>query len=129
MNLPLHFGLLGSLEAGLIALAVGFLIYALWHRLCRWLQWSEGHALGWSCLIAVALSAGIDCWNLFYTGIVRLESPLYARLALASIHDPNELGSRVVLEVSGALAGVAIGWVVFSARSSEISGADERESV
>ncbi|WP_369942616.1 hypothetical protein [Xanthomonas medicagonis] len=122
MNLSLHFGLLGSLEAGLIALAVGFLIYAVWHRLCRGLQWSDGHALGWACLIAVAVSAGIDCWNLFYTSIVRLESPLYARLALASIHDPNELGTRVVLEVAGALAGVAIGWVVFSSRSSEKSG-------
>ena len=35
MNLPLHFGLLGTLEAGLIALLVGLLVYALWHRLCR----------------------------------------------------------------------------------------------
>lgn len=127
MNLPLHFGLLGSLEAGLIALAVGFLIYALWHRLCHWLRWSEGHALGWACLIAVAVSAGIDCWNLFYTSIVRLESPLYARLALASIHDPNELGTRVVLEVAGALAGVAMGWVAFSSRSSENSGESDSD--
>jgi len=39
MNLPLHFGLLGTLEAGLIALLVGLLVYALWHRLCRALGW------------------------------------------------------------------------------------------
>lgn len=127
MNLPLHFGLLGSLEAGLIALAVGFLVYALWYRLCRWLRWSEGHALGWSCLIAVAASAGVDAWNLFYTGIVRLESPLYARLALASIHDPNELGTRVVLEVAGALADVALAWVAFSSRSSANSADRDHE--
>lgn len=119
MNLPLHFGLLGSLEAGLIALAVGFLVYALWQWLGRRLGWSEGQQLGGACLIAVAVSAGIDCWNLFYTSIVRLESPLYARIALASIHDPDELGSRVVLEVAGALSGVALAWVVFRARSSE----------
>lgn len=119
MNLPLHFGLLGTLEAGAIALLVGLLVYFLWSRLCRLLHWTVGHAIGWSCVIAVIISAGIDAWKLFYMGIVRLESPLYARIFLSSIHDPNELGSRVVLEIAGALAGVALGWVLFSSRSSE----------
>lgn len=117
MNLPLHFGLLGTLEAGLIALLVGLLVYALWHRLCRWAGWTDGHAIGWACVIAVVASAGIDAWNLFYMGMMRLKSPLYARLFLASIHDPNELGSRVVLEVAGAIGGVALGWLLFSSRS------------
>lgn len=119
MNLPLHFGFLGTLEAGLIALLVGLLVYALWQRLCRWAGWSLGHAIGWASVISVVASAGIDAWKLFYMGIVRLESPLYARLYLATIHDPNELGSRVVLEVAGALGGVALGWLVFSSRSGE----------
>ncbi|HAI47722.1 MAG TPA: hypothetical protein DCM50_13675 [Stenotrophomonas sp.] len=118
MNLPLHFGLLGTLEAGLIALLVGLLVYALWHRLARALGWSAGHAIGWACVIAVVVSAGIDAWKLFYMGIVRLESPLYARIFLSTIHDPNELGSRVVLEIAGALSGVALGWLLFSSRSS-----------
>ena len=117
MNLPLHFGLLGTLEAGLIALLVGLLVYALWHRLCRRAGWTDGHAIGWACVIAVVASAGIDAWNLFYMGMMRLESPLYARLFLAGIHDPNELGSRVVLEVAGAIGGVALGWLLFSSRS------------
>ena len=30
MNLSLHTGLLGALEAGLIAFAIGLLVYALW---------------------------------------------------------------------------------------------------
>ncbi len=119
MNLPLHFGLLGTLEAGAIALLVGLLVYLLWSQLCRLLRWSMGHAIGWSCVIAVIIAAGIDAWKLFYMGIVRLESPLYARIFLATIHDPNELGSRVVLEIAGALAGVALAWVLFSSRSSE----------
>ncbi|WP_045738641.1 hypothetical protein [Xanthomonas sp. MUS 060] len=127
MNLPLHFGLPGSLEAGLIALAVGFLLYALWDWLGRRLRWSEGQRLGGACLLAVAASAGVDCWNLFYTSIVRLESPLYARIALGSIHDPDELGSRVVLEVGGALAGVALAWVVFSSRSKENAADHDHE--
>lgn len=119
MNLPLHFGLLGTLEAGLIALLVGLLVYALWYRLCRMFGGTAGHAIGWACVIAVVVSAGIDAWKLFYMGMMRLESPLYARLFLSSIHDPNELGSRVVLEVAGALAGVALGWLIFSSRSGE----------
>ncbi|MEE7548021.1 hypothetical protein HF319_14085 [Xanthomonas sp. Kuri4-1] len=114
MNLPLHYGLLGSLEAGLIALLVGLLVFFLWERMGRRFGMAHGHALGWSWLIATAIAAGYDLWNLFYTSIVRLESPLYARLALQHIHDPNELGSRVVLEVAGTLAGVGLGWYLFS---------------
>ncbi len=45
------------------------------------------------CLAAVAIGAGWDIWNLFYTSIVRLESPLYARLALQSIHDRTSLAA------------------------------------
>ncbi|HVJ36805.1 MAG TPA: hypothetical protein VM687_03255 [Stenotrophomonas sp.] len=115
MNLPLHFGLLGSLEAGLIALLIGLGVYWVSQSLCRRAGLSLGHAVGWACLAAVAIGAGWDIWNLFYTSIVRLESPLYARLALQSIHDPDQLGGRVVLEVAGALAGVALGWRLFSA--------------
>ncbi len=119
MNLPLHFGLLGSLEAGAIALLLGFVLYAAWQRVCRWAGWSMGHAIGWASVLAVAGGAGIDLWKLFAMGIMRLESPLYARMFLATIHDPNELGSRVVLEIVGALSGVALGWLIFSSRSAE----------
>ncbi|MCL1530436.1 hypothetical protein A7D16_20550 [Xanthomonas nasturtii] len=117
MNLPLHFGLLGSLEAGLIALILGVLVFAAVERIGRRLQFNHGHTLGIACLLTVAIGAGYDIWNLVYTSIVRLESPLYARLALARIHDPNELGSRVVLEVTGGLAGVVLGWKLFSSGS------------
>lgn len=110
MNLPLHFGFLGALEACLIAFAVGLLVYAGWQAICRALGWSIGHAVGWACLIAVIIGAGVDTWNLFYIGMVKLESPLYARIALKAIHDPDALGLRVVLEIVGALTGVVMGW-------------------
>ena len=73
-------------------------------------------------MIAVVIGAGIDIWKLFYMGMMRLESPLYARLFLATIHDPNELGTRVVLEVSGALAGVALAYWLFSHRPEDENG-------
>ena len=49
MNLPLHFGLLGSLEAGAIALLIGLLVFCGWRWLgcvggCRKARSSAGRA-------------------------------------------------------------------------------------
>ena len=114
MNLPLHFGFLGALEAGLIAFVIAILVYAGWQAICRALDWPIGHAIGWSCVIALAIGTGVDSWKLFSLGMMKLESPLYARLALQSIHDPDGLGARVMCEWVGALSGVVIGWQLFS---------------
>lgn len=103
MNLSLHTGLLGALEAGLIAFAIGLLVYALWSWICRRSGLTVGHAIGWGAAIAVLLAAGIDAWNLFYLGVARLESPLYARIALQGIHDVENLGTRVVMQVLGCV--------------------------
>jgi hypothetical protein len=128
MNLPLHFGFLGALEAGLIAFVIGVLCYALWQWLCRLLDWSIGHAIGWACVMAVVIGAGWDAWSMFYLGMMKLESPLYARLALQGIHDPDGLGSRVICEIVGALSGVVMGWQWFSSRRREgnVSQSDEK---
>lgn len=112
MNLPLHFGWLGVLEASLIAFVLGVLCFAMWHRVGRRAGWPPGRAIGWGCMCAVAIGAGVDSWNLFYLGAVRLESPLYARIALAKMHDPDFLGARVFMEWCGAMAGVVGGWLL-----------------
>lgn len=127
MNLPLHLGFLGAIEAGLIALLVGILSYGLWHWLMRRAGASVGHAIGWACVTAAVVAGGIDAWNLFYLGIMKLESPLYARLALQGIHDAESLGARVVCEAAGALAGVAVGWQLFSGgfREKNVAKQDE----
>ena len=39
------------------------------------------------------VATGIDAWHLFYMGVVKLESPVYARIALQKIHDPNFLAA------------------------------------
>lgn len=116
MNLPLHLGWVGALEAGLIAFAIGLLAYALFHRIASRSAWPEGQAIGWAGLAAVVVGAGIDAWNLFYLGVVRLESPVYARIALSKIHDADSLGIRVLMEVIGALVGVALGWMLAERR-------------
>ena len=117
MNLPLHMGLLGALEAGLIAFAIAVLVYALWHGLSRAFGFSVGHVIGWGSLCAAAVAAGLDAWNLFSLGFMRLESPLYAKLALAGIHDVDSLGTRVVCELTGVGLGIVLGWWLFSHRS------------
>lgn len=114
MNLPLHIGMLGALEAGLIALLVGVLSYGLWQWIVRAFGGSAGHAFGWAFLTAIIVAAGTDAWNLFYLGMMKLESPLYARLALQGIHDAESVGTRVLLEIAGAIVGVVIGWQLFS---------------
>ncbi|KAF1687374.1 hypothetical protein B1992_05225 [Pseudoxanthomonas broegbernensis] len=116
MNLSLHTGLLGALEAGLIAFLIGVAVYAGWAWVCRRAGLSIGQAVGWGAAIAVVVAAGIDTWNLFYLGVAKLESPLYARLALAGIHDADHLGARVLLEVIGSLCGTVLGWWLFSGR-------------
>lgn len=123
MNLPLHYGLLGALEAGAIALLVGLLVYAAWHWIAARAGLHHSHAIGWSCLMAVAIGAGIDGWHLFYLGMVKLESPVYARMALQKIHDPDSLGARVAMEAIGAVVGVVLSRLAFNARSHDDDGA------
>lgn len=109
MNLPLPPGWLGVLAAALIAFAVGAMALLGWQRVARRAGWAPSGAIGAACVTAVAIGAGIDSWHLFYLGVVQLESPLYARIALAHIHDADHLGVRVALEWTGALAGVVAG--------------------
>jgi len=49
-------------------------------------------------------------------GVVRLESPVYARIALQKIHDPNFLAARVFMSSVGALSAVARAWMAMHAR-------------
>ena len=112
MNLALHRGWLGAFEAGLIAFALGVVAWFVWRWLARGGRLEPGQAIGGACVTAVVAGAGIDSWNLFYLGVVKLESPVYARIALSKIHDADFLGTRVFLEWAGALCGVVAGWLL-----------------
>jgi hypothetical protein len=112
LNLALPPGWPGVLVAGLIAFAIGAVALLGWHQVARRAGWMPARAIGAACVTAVAIGAGIDSWHLFYLGVTQLESPLYARIALARIHDAEHLGLRVLLEWTGALAGVVAGWLL-----------------
>ena len=116
MNLPLFSGWTGVLVAALIAFLIGVACLLLWRWLGRRAGLSEAQAIGWACVTSVAIGAGIDTWHLFHLGVVTLESPLYARIALARIHDADYVGTRAFLEWAGALAGVVTGWVMVQKR-------------
>lgn len=109
MNLPLGTGWPGVAMVTVIALLVGLALALLLDALSRRHAWPPGHALSWSCLLALAVTCGIDAWHLFSLGVVEFKSTTYARLALAGIHDPEHLGRRVVMQGVGALTGVGIG--------------------
>src|SRR5690606_3636713 len=121
MNLPLHTGWLGALEAGALAFAVGLLAYLLSHFVARALRWPEGQAIGGAAFAAVAIGAGIDLWHLFSLFFVNPGSPARVQLALAGIHDPSGLGTRTVMEIFGALCGVLLAWVWFESRPTDRS--------
>ena len=103
-------GVAGALEAGAIALLIGSLLCALCHHLGRRIGWKQGTEIGVALVVTLVLAAGVDAWDLFHLSIVRLESPFVIARTLGDIYDPAFLGTRVVFEFCGAVAGVMIGW-------------------
>lgn len=103
-------GVAGALEAGAIALLTGALLCALCHHLGRRVGWKQGTEIGVAFVATLFVGAGIDAWDLFHLSLVRLESPFVIERMLGDIYDPAFLGTRVVFEFCGAVAGVMIGW-------------------
>lgn len=119
MNLPLHPGWPGALEAGLIALAIGVAMFGLLHAIGRRSAWQEGKAFGWACLLAAAVGAGTDIWHLAPLYTVNPGNAARIRSALAGIHDPQWLGARVLTELVGALSGAVSGWLWAESRKAK----------
>ncbi|HEY4292979.1 hypothetical protein [Luteibacter sp.] len=108
------YGMVGALETGAIALVVGIVVYGLLRAFAKNSGWSHGKELGVAYAFAVVLSAGQDLWDLFYFNTAPLQSLTLLKLKLAAVHDPDAIGLRVFFEFVGALAGVCIGWAMFS---------------
>lgn len=114
----MEYGLAGALEAGAIAAAVGFGVFALLRWIGRRNGWGVGMELSWSYVAAMALAGGQDLWNLFYFNYGRLQSVQLLRIKLAAVHDADNLGQRVLFEFLGAGIGVYLGWLALGRRRS-----------
>jgi hypothetical protein len=106
----LSFGMPGVLEACAIALLTGLVVSLAAHAIGRASGWKQGTEIGVALVITLLIAAGVDAWDLFSLSIVRLESPYVIMQTLATIHDPDFLGTRVVFEFAGAVTGVMLGW-------------------
>ncbi|MHA6204725.1 hypothetical protein ACXU4B_09900 [Dyella soli] len=109
-------GLIGGLEAGGIAVVAGFVLLAVFRLVGRAQGWSVGLEIGWAYLLGVVLAGGGDLWNLFYFNYGRLQSLQLLKVKLAQVHDPENLGLRVLCEFIGAALGVFLGWLLFARR-------------
>jgi len=127
MNLSfLGYGMAGVFEAGLIALIVGLVVFALVHGLLwRRMHWSDAHEIAWSWLLAVAIGAGADTWQLFHMSVIPLQSPVTIRRILAGIHDPDYLSTRVFMEIAAVSLGVMLGWWLTRMRRARGGASDQ----
>jgi hypothetical protein len=116
------YGFVGGLQAGAIAAAAGFVMYALFHWLGRRNGWNQGLQMGWAYLIAFFLAGSGDLWDLVYFNYGRLESLQLLKVKLAEVHDPDGLGTRVFFEFVGAAVGVCVAWLLLSRHRSDAAG-------
>jgi len=110
------YGIVGALQAGAIALAIGLVAFVLLHLFGRSQGWNLGIEVGWASLIGVILAGGSDMWNLVYFNYGRVQSLQLLRLRLAEVHDPDSLGARVFFEFVGVAVGIFIGWLLLARR-------------
>ncbi|HEX7816885.1 hypothetical protein [Dyella sp.] len=109
------YGTLGGLEAGLIALVVGVLVFGVFHALGRRAGWHYGAQFGWSYLVTLLLAASGDLWDLVYFNYAQLQSLQLLKAKLAEVHDPDGIGTRVFFEFVGAGIGLYLGYLLFAA--------------
>jgi hypothetical protein len=107
-------GIVGGVEAGLISVVVALLLFLLFHWLGRRNGWSYGLQIGWSFLSATLLTAGGDLWHMFYFNYAHLQSLPLLRAELGLVHDPENLGVRVLCELLGVALGIYLGWLACS---------------
>lgn len=104
-------GIVGGIEAGLVSLVAGLLLFLLLHLLGRRRGWCDAHKIGWAFLLASVLTVSGDLWDMFYFNYANLQSLSLLRAELAQVHDPQNLGLRVLCELLGISLGIYLGWV------------------
>lgn len=107
------YGVVGGIEAGMIALIVGILVFGVFHAIGKRSGWHYGAQFGWAYLVTVLLSAGGDLSDLVYFSYGQLQSLQLLKAKLAEVHDPDNIGTRVFFEFVGAGVGLYVGWLLF----------------
>jgi len=106
------YGFVGGLQAGAIAAAIGFLVLLLMHWVVRKQGWSHGQELSVAYLLSLLPSASGDVLDLVYFNYAQLQSLDLLRAKLAEVHDPDDIGTRVLCELLGAGVGVFAAWLL-----------------
>lgn len=104
------YGWLGGLEAGAISAAAAVVVYLAFHAIGRRHGWSDARQIGWAYLVALAATARMDAWNLFYFNFGQLQSLQLLKAKLAGVHDPDGMGTRVLCELIGVAVGIFLPW-------------------
>lgn len=110
------YGVVGGLQAGAIAAVVAMLAYLVFNWIGQRSDWGQGARIGWSFLLAMAISASGDMWDMFYFNYARLQSLQLLKVKLAQVHDPDGIGTRVFFEIVGVSLGIFVGWVITGRR-------------
>ena len=115
-------GILGAVEAGVISAVVALLLFLLLHWLGRRNRWCDARTIGWSFLVASVLTVSGDLWDMFYFNYTNLQSTALLKAELADVHDPQNLGLRVLCELLGVSLGIYLGWVMTGGHRSNRGG-------
>lgn len=109
------FGIVGALQAAVISALAGLLLFVVLRRIGRRNGWGLGPPIAWSFLLAMLLTASGDMWDLFYFSYGNLQSLPLLRAKLALVHDPANIGLRVLGELCGIALGIYLGWLLYQA--------------
>ena len=107
------YGVVGGIEAGMIALVVGILVFGVFHAIGTRNGWHYGAQFGWGYLITLLVAASGDMSDLVYFNYAQLQSLQLLKAKLAEVHDPDSIGTRVFFEFAGAGVGLYVGWLLF----------------
>lgn len=110
------FGVVGGMQAGLISALAALLLFVVFHWLGQRNAWGYGTQISWTALLAALLTASGDLWDLFYFNYARLQSLTLLRAKLGQVHDPDNIGLRVLWELLGIVLGIYAAWLLCHSR-------------
>lgn len=103
-------GIVGAVEAGAVSAVVAVLLFVGFHWFGRRNGWGNGPTIGWTFLLTLLLTASGDLWDMVYFNYAPLQSVQLLRAKLAEVHDPENIGMRVLCEFAGVGLGIWLGW-------------------